>query len=117
MNLDYKEWVKIFNAAKIVLIIHYQDGNTVCHQASPKVYEAMACRTFVLVDRQKDIFSLFEDKNHLISFTNISDLKNKITYYKIATRGYREVLEKHTYIHRIREMLSMLKNSAKDISR
>jgi spore maturation protein CgeB len=113
-NLNYTEWVKIYNASKIVIVIHYQDGQTPCYQASPKVFEALACRSFVLVDRQKDVFSLFDDKRHLVGFDNREDLKEKIKYYldhprereEIARQGYQEVLTKHTYTHRINKMFS-----------
>lgn len=115
-HVNYSEWVKIYCAARIVIIIHYQDGMTPCYQASPKVYEALACGCFVLVDRQRDVFSLFDDKKHLIGFDNVKDLKDKIRHYlsypsereQIAAQGYKEVLEKHTYRHRIKKIFSLL---------
>ena len=115
--LGYSEWTRIFSAAKIVIIIHYQDENTPCYQASPKIYEALACKSFVLVDRQWDVFRLFEDGTHLVGFDEIEDLREKINYYlrhpgereKIAGQGYRKVLGKHTYKHRIKEMLSAIR--------
>lgn len=115
--LDHDSWVKIYSASKIVIIIHYQDGLIPCYQASPKIFEALSCNSFVLVDRQKDVFSLFKDKTHLVGFDNIADLKVKISYYlknpeqrkKIAEAGNFEVLEKHLYIHRIKKLLATLK--------
>ncbi|MBC8432938.1 MAG: glycosyltransferase [Desulfobacterales bacterium] len=115
-RIDVSEWVKIYSGAKIVIIIHYQDDKTPCYQASPKVYEALACGCFVLVDRQKDVFALFEDKKHLVGFDNVNDLKGKIQYYlanpadrrEIADNGRREVLSKHTYRHRIEAILETL---------
>jgi spore maturation protein CgeB len=111
------EWIKIFSGCTINVIIHYQDGRTPCYQASPKVYEALACRSFVLVDRQLDVFSLFEDDRHLVGFDDVTDLKKKIRYYlkhpeereRISDAGCKAVLEGHTYRHRISEMLSILK--------
>lgn len=116
VRLNYSEWVKIYSAAKIVMVIHYQDGKMPCYQASPKVYEAIACRCFVLVDRQPDVLSIFDDKRHLVIFDNLNDLKEKIKYFlehpaereRIAAQGYRMVLEKHTYTHRIKEMFSVI---------
>lgn len=116
VELKHLEWIKIFSAAKIVIVIHFQDGKTPCYQASPKVYEALACKCFILVDRQKDVFSLFDDRKHLVSFDNVEDLKEKIIYYlensnkreRIAAKGYEEVLKKHTYVHRMKHMLSMI---------
>ena len=118
VHLDHDSWVKIYSAAKIVIIIHYQNGLVPCYQASPKIFEALSCNSFVLVDRQKDVFSLFKDKTHLVGFDNITDLKVKISYYlknseerkKIAEAGNSEVLKKHLYIHRIKKLLKTLNN-------
>ena len=114
--LSYSEVIKIFSAAKIVIVIHYQDESTPCYQASPKVYEALACKSFLLVDRQQDVFKLFEDGTHLVGFDGYEDLREKINYYikhpgereKIAEQGYMEVMKMHTYKHRINKILSTL---------
>jgi spore maturation protein CgeB len=118
IHLNYSSWVKIYSAAKIVIVIHYQDGKIPCYQISPKVFEAMACNSFVLVDRQKDVFSIFEDKTHLVEFDSADDLKKKIRYYlnnpeerqKIANAGSSEVLEKHLYFHRVNKIFSTINN-------
>lgn len=109
------EWVKIFSASKISVIIHYQDGRIPCYQISPKVFEAMACGIFVLVDDQKDVFRLFEDGRHLVKFRSVDDLKRKIAYFldhpderkAIALAGQREIHERHTYRHRVQQLISM----------
>ena len=113
IKINVFEWVKIYNAAKIVVVIHYQVVTTPCYQASPKVYEALACGCFVLVDDQKDVFSLFDDKKHLVRFENLPDLKEKIRYYlahpeereEIARRGRYEVLAHHTFRQRIKTLI------------
>jgi spore maturation protein CgeB len=112
-HLQYTEWVKMYNAAKIIIIIHYQDGTIPCFQASPKVFEALACRSFVISDSQKDVFKLFSSGKELVCFNNIQDLKAKIDHFlhrdeerrMIAAAGYEEVLKKHTYRHRLQEIL------------
>jgi spore maturation protein CgeB len=118
VHLNHNSWGKIYSAAKIIIIIHYQDGIIPCYQASPKIFEALACNSFVLVDKQKDVFSLFKDRTHLVGFNNDADLKEKISYYlinseereRIASAGNSEALKKHLYIHRIRKLLETLKN-------
>jgi spore maturation protein CgeB len=80
------------------------------------VYEALACRSFLLVDSQKDVKSLFQDGKHLVIFKNTEDLHQKITYYlnkpderkKIARQGFEEVVRNHTYLHRMQEMFSVI---------
>jgi spore maturation protein CgeB len=114
--LKPEEWKKIFSSSKISIAIHFQDGETLCHQASPRVYEALACRSFLLVDDQKDVKALFQDRKHLVIFKETEDLRQKITYYldqpderkKIANQGYEEIVHKHTYLHRIQEMFSVI---------
>lgn len=115
-RINYDSWVRIYSAARIVLVIHFQDSSVPCHQASPKLYEALACGSFVLVDAQKDAEALFEDGKHVVFFKNSQDLRDKISYYlghadereRIARQGYQEVLDKHTYTHRMQEMLGAI---------
>ena len=115
VKLNYEKWIKIYSGAKIIVVIHYNDGATPCYQASPKVFEALACKKLILVDNQKDVFQLFGNKRHLVRFNDIKDLKEKIAYYlnnhsareKIASEGYKEVIKKHTYLHRIKKLIEI----------
>jgi spore maturation protein CgeB len=116
-HLQYTEWVKMYNAAKIVIIIHYQDGAIPCFQASPKVFEVLACRSFVMSDSQKDVFRLFSSGKQLVCFNDVQDLKAKIDHFlnrdeerrMIAAAGYEEVIHKHTYRHRLQSMLDHIR--------
>ena len=116
-KLEYKIWQKIFCAAKIVIVIHYQDGVTPCYQISPKVFEALACKGFVLIDQQRDVFKLFKNGTHLVSFEDTEDLKNKIRYYlinqkqraTIAQNGFGEVKSRNTYVDRLKTLFNELK--------
>jgi len=113
-----EEWAKIYSAAGIAIIVHYQDtkGNVPCYQASPKVFEALACGAFLVVDDQKDILSLFESGRHLVVYCNHKELKETISYYlehsdearEIAQQGRKNVLENHTFRHRVDEMLRII---------
>ncbi len=110
-------WRKIYAAAKIVLSVHFQDplGKLPCHQASPRVFEALACGAFVITDRQKDVMALFQDGEHLVTFADGEDLRRKVETYlgcsnereRIAQSGRNEVLARHTY----RDRLSVLFDS------
>ncbi|MBI3622339.1 MAG: glycosyltransferase [Nitrospirae bacterium] len=111
------EWLKLYAAAKIILAIHYQDGVSPCHQASPKVFEAMACGGFLLSDDQRDVTTLFKEGEHLAVFRNAHDLRGKIAYYlsrsderaRIAGQGHREAITNHTYVRRMERLLSMVR--------
>jgi spore maturation protein CgeB len=116
------EWLKIYSASKIVLATHYHDQQNrfPVYQASPRIFEALACRAFVLCDDQKDVFSLFQDGKDLVRFFDAPDLMNKAKHYlahpeernEIAGMGNRNVLKNHTYIHRIKGLLSKIGNRA-----
>jgi len=111
-------WGKIYNASQIVLAPHYQDlsNRYPVYQASPKIFEAMACGAFVLSDNQRDVLNLFQTGVHLEVFYDLDELKKKIQYYlnhpeerlKIARQGRQEVVDHHTYIKRIERLLGFI---------
>jgi len=115
-------WKKIYSAARIVVAPHYQNQENIpeVHQASPRVFEAMACGAFLLTDAQKDVLDLFETGKHLVIYKDADELKDKIRHYlrnpeereKIAKQGQKEVFSKHTYIQRVEYLLSILQKSA-----
>ena len=84
------------------------------HQASPRVFEAIACGGFLLCDRQWDVLDLFTDGEHFVSFGDARDLAEKIRYFlgrtgereAIARKGRAEALRSHTYIHRLGQLFS-----------
>lgn len=110
------DWLKIYSSSKIVIVIHYQDGRIPCFQASPKVFESLACGAFVIVDRQKDIMELFREGKHLAVFNDSFDLKNQIEHYlsrpkerdHIARNGSKVVYKHHTYEQRISTLLEYI---------
>ncbi|MBF0330309.1 MAG: glycosyltransferase [Candidatus Omnitrophica bacterium] len=114
--VDVDVWKKIYQAAAMVVVIHYQDGHNPCHQASPKIFEVMACGAFILCDEQKDVRMLFNDGEHLVFFKDGADLKEKAAFYlsrpevrqKIATAGRAKVLAEHTYIRRFEQMFNIM---------
>jgi spore maturation protein CgeB len=111
-------WTKIYSQAKIVLCIHYKDpeGKIPCHQASPRVYEALACGAFLMVDDQRDVKKIFQDREELVIFQNINELKGLLDYYlkrqderrSIAAMGRTKVLKRHTYKHRVKDLLKVV---------
>lgn len=109
------EWLRIYSASRVVLATHYRDphGRYAVHQASPRVFEVLACGAFLIADRQRDIFSLFRDGEHLAGFDDAEDLRRKVRHYldrpaerrAIAQRGRGEALARHTYVHRLAELV------------
>ena len=99
--------VRIFNEAKIVLNLGI--GNT---GYQLRVFEALGCRSFLLTNEIDMKNRLFKDKEHLVYF-NERNIEDIIDYYlkqddereSIAENGYREVCAKHTFKHRVAQML------------
>jgi spore maturation protein CgeB len=106
------EWVKIYKSSKIMLAVHFCEEGISCHQVSPKVYEALSCRSFVLSDDQRDLRTIFQVGKHLEVFTSVQELKSKIDFHlehpemrqEIALCGHEEVLAHHTYTHRVKQL-------------
>jgi len=80
-GIGYEEWVRIYSSARIVLCAHSSYPDKPCAQASPRVYEVLACGGFLLCDNQSDVRTLFEDGQDLAIFRSLSDLKHKARYY------------------------------------
>jgi spore maturation protein CgeB len=110
------EWLRIYSASRVVLATHYRDpdGRFAVHQASPRVFEVLACGAFLITDRQRDTFSLFRDGVHLVGFDDAEDLRWKVRHYldhpaerqAVAARGFEEALKRHTYVHRLHELVA-----------
>jgi spore maturation protein CgeB len=112
------DWLKIYSTSKIILSAHYQapEAGFPVYQASPRVFEILACGAFQLCDDQRDVFSLFKDGHDLIKFSDGNDLIAKVEYYLhnpqkrhiIAEQGRKTVLARHTYHDRIKELLTKI---------
>lgn len=118
------DWVKLYNSAKIALnsIGHFGEygekiGSDKIQMTNARTFEILACGTFQLVDRKKDILTLFSDGEDLVCFKDGDELRDLAKYYlthpeerrKISESGHKKVLEKHTYTHRMKEIFSYLK--------
>lgn len=118
------EWVKIFSASKIALNIigHRCDvmepyvEEKDFRMTNTKVFEILGCGAFQLVDARADAVTLFKDKEHLAFYKGPGDVAGLARYYlehpeeraRVAAAGREEALAKHTYRHRIAEMLSVI---------
>lgn len=112
----YELWTRIYSASKIVLCAHYAGPGPRSRQASPRVYEALACGAFLLCDDRPDVTALFGDGCELAVFGDRDELRDKARHYlshekqreRIAQQGRRAVLAQHTYTHRLQRMLDVI---------
>ena len=109
----FEEAARIFTHSRIVL------NHAVKGDLNMRVFEALATRSFLLTPDVPSLDTLFTPGVHLVTYQdgNVDDALEKIAYYandshedereRIAEAGYREVLAKHTFKHRVARMLEI----------
>lgn len=113
---DYREMSRIYSSSKIGFNLAIR-GECLTMRS----YEIMACGAMLLMKRLRDDSaerSGFVDKKHLVVFDGPEDLFRLIDYYlknekerkQIAENGYNIITEKHTYKHRLAEMVDIVKS-------
>jgi len=112
---DYKT---VCRNSKIVLGIHTFLGVRDKRGVSNRLWNTLACGGF-LVYQEVLGFQFLKNGLHLVFFSGIGDALEKIEYYlnhdeerkRISSEGQRTVLEHHSYISRVKEMLEILSTS------
>ena len=104
------EMAQIYAQSKIVLNI------CVSRDLNMRVFEALASGAMLITDEADGLEDLFEDGVHLVVCRRDEDLPGLIQRYledddarkRIAAAGKALVLERHTYAHRVDEMLAQI---------
>lgn len=107
-----EEMVKIYNASKIVLNLHSMEGET----TNMRTFEITGSGGFLLADRRAHLEKIFRPGVEYDQFEDSKELRDKILYYLshdaerdgIAKKGYERAHQDHTYIHRLKELLTFL---------
>lgn len=111
--IDYvREMPSVFRKSKINLNI---SGRLIKSGVPLRAFDVMGARGFLLSNYQADFLDLFVPGEDFAYYESKEDLLDKIGYYlsheeerkAIAKNGYEKVKAKHTYRHRVREMLSI----------
>lgn len=84
-----------------------------------RTYDIAACKGFQLADYRNDMEKVFKINQEIICFETLDELKKKIEYYlkhsdernEIAEAAYKRVINEHTYEHRARDILDLIKNT------
>lgn len=93
-----------------------------------RIFEALAMGRPLLTNRASEangLLDLFEDGKHLIAYDSDEDLVDKVRRYlddesareALARQGREEVLQRHTYSHRVEEILAIVRRHFPDIRR
>ncbi len=84
-----------------------------------RTYDIAGCKGFQLADYRNDMEKVFKINQEIVCFETLDELKKKIEYYlkhsdernEIAEAAYKRVIHEHTYEHRAREILDLIKNT------
>ena len=94
----------------------YLDEKRVYHFKN-RFFEVPATRNFLLTVRCPDFLEIFDEDMVGYYDDNIESLKEEVSRYlkdkdkrkKMATRAYKEVHQKHTFLHRFKKMFEIIK--------
>ncbi len=82
-----------------------------------RIYDISATRSFMLTDYRRFLNNIFSFDINAICFRSLGELNDKVKYYlknekerrQIAHEMYKNVILRHTYTQRIKEMLEIIK--------
>lgn len=97
----------IYNECRIVVNSAHRDD------INMRVFEAMGSGAFLLTEKVPYLDEIFTDGVHLVTYSSFDEAVEKAKYYlshdeerkKIASAGFDEIVSKHTYRHRIDDVL------------
>ncbi len=105
----FEEMARAYSAARIAF------NRSIKNDVNMRVFEALASGSMLLTNDLRDngMAELFRDGVHLGTYGGPEDMLDKLAFYlerdalreKIAAAGRAEVLEKHTYCHRMEHVL------------
>lgn len=112
------EMMRVLCASKITLNIH---GNFMRYGGNMRLFEAAAVGAFQIVDNRPGVSKWFTPGEHLITFEDLPDLREKAAYYLnhpadrriIAEAARAHVVEHHTYDQRLERVEALLAEISK----
>ncbi len=119
-RISTEEIVKVFNASLINLNIHSSQTTKGLEEKkdyiNPRTYEIAACRAFQLVDLRNHLKDQFDLTDELVTFDSEEELRRLVEHFlknpkereEFAHSAYRRVVNEHTYVHRVLDMLEFI---------
>lgn len=110
----YTEMNKIFYCSRINLNITLPSIETGLPQ---RIFDIMGNGGFVMTNYQQEIDDMFRIGRDIEAFSTTEELLEKTAYYlshedarlRLALNGYKSVRDNHTHLHRVREILRIVK--------
>jgi len=110
-QLPNSQFAETSRSSKININIQHEYR---CEGLVLRPFEVLGAGAFMLTDNKKDAQRLF--RNQVVTVKNPEDLRKKAIYFlandkereRVAARGYAVVRDRHTYVHRIREILKTI---------
>jgi len=108
-RIVHEKYINAINQSKICII-----STNIFDSPNMKFTEFTSCGTFVLADKPADMEQLgFQDGKHLVLYSGMDDLKDKINYYlshdtereSIAKQGIEFTRKNHNHTVRVQEMM------------
>lgn len=110
----HKELPEIYHSTEINLNI---SNVQLEHSVNQRLFDVCASGSFLLTDNSLAVKQFLVQGESVETFENHDDLRKKVEYFlkypdareKIAKEGKRAILENHTYTHRLKKILTLLK--------
>jgi len=109
-NKFFKEATEKYAESKLVF------NSAQADDINMRVFEALCSGSCLLTDKM-EWYGILEPGKHFLQYADEKEMIEKAKYFiehneqreEIARQGQKEVLEKHTYLHRVKEMLRIIK--------
>lgn len=103
---------KAFNAAKVV--VNTFQGEV--FGVNQRFFEIAGCGGFQICEEREEVGDFFKIGEEIVTFSDIDDLKNKISYYlvheeerkKISDAAYARAQKEHTFQKRLEKMFQVI---------
>lgn len=107
----FEEAADIFCSSKVVLNI------SIKNDINMRVFEALCSGSLLLTNDLPSLPILFKDGQHLVTYKTLDEAVDKARFYigneaeraRIAETGHQEFMAKHTYTHRLKTVLEIVK--------
>jgi len=123
-TVNIKTLIADYNRYMAVLNIHQSENAHFNSDLNMRAFEVPACGALLINDYRTGIEKYFEPEKEICVYRNIDELKEILDRLKkspkdfdsIRENGYKKVIEKHTYKHRMIKVIDIYNNLEKENS-